>query len=221
MGNNLVQFIQGNNLSDLENVDINPGSIYFFKDGGITWDYNNQERIALLNGTIIYEINETFNIPKSDANKNGYDQPWIEGQSNWVKLIDFSNDTPKGYAEAILPELGTYMIEISLDAGAIKTASGNDQIIEKNIYSGILSIADLYYRSIDEILLHRAGGCDYDKQNNNSSYKGMNQNHHLYLRLYGSGTTESIKNAIKLQLQIASNGTTTVDKMTVKLKKIF
>ena len=207
MENNPVQFIQGNSVSELTNP-IQPGSIYFFKDGGIIWD-NSEERVVMTNGVIVYT--KTFTSPleirKSTGEEFNPNGEWKEGQSDWVTLIDFE--------DSYLPSAGSYAIEICLNSGVV-TIGENQHIIIDNFYSGTVSLPNRYFRGIDEILLHRAGGRD-------DNVTGMVQTHHIYARLYGnmSDGEEDSPTKTKLQLQIASSSITSINTITVKLRKLF
>lgn len=96
MEQNLIQFIQGNAISDLTNTKI-PGSIYFFKDGNIVWDHWDSESES---------AERTFmSGPVFSSKKNGI----ALHSGEWNNI-----DCLSQYAD------GTYIIQLKIISGTAK-----------------------------------------------------------------------------------------------------
>ena len=238
MENNLIQFIQGDNLSDLENVDINPGSIYFFKDGGIVWDHQeddgSMERTMMNGQTFIIEEGKKHSAEylkslayKADGSQEyylsiplsgktaGQDTPWVMGSSNWVPLVTFKQQ--QEWTESVpfiaLPKEGTYEMQIYLKQGVLFDPDANKEEnkivpIENIVYSGTFS---LY---IDD---NTNRGFDEIWMSRGGG-QGMKPGHYIYARLYGNNSLPYT--IAPYQIQLASNYAVDIVNVEITIKKI-
>lgn len=175
MGNQPVQFIQGNSISELTEA-MCPGSIYFFKDGSIVWDHQDDENSSaertIMNGQVLEYTIHGFAL----NNQEWKNQP-----------CSILNQCPNG----------TYIIQLALITA--NEDNGTNLLDTKGIASGVCSLQHGVFEGSrsEEIQLHYAA----EKNSNARLYAAINYNNDSSISL-GLSTNVSYLGVGALQIKL-------------------